>query len=120
MGPTYARMSLAQKQRVAVERQREPAVACPRCETQTTAADLLRHVGTCPGRRAPHPASKWVGWREAIDLGVSRSTLSFWAHRGMVRVQGEPERRRYLLRDLTVRIANRRQRFSPLNLRKAR
>lgn len=107
----YQRLSLADKQALQRERMREPAVVCPACDTQTTAADLVDHVTKrCPGRRDPAPNSRWVSWREARALGVPRATLSWWASRGEVRYLGERQGRKYLLRDLAVRIANRRNR----------
>jgi DNA modification methylase len=54
----YHRLSLAEKQTLHRECMREPAVVCPICETQTTAADLLEHIETrCPGPRDPNPLS---------------------------------------------------------------
>ena len=106
----YHRMSIAQKQAHHRDRMREPAVVCPRCETQTTAADLLEHMqNRCTGRRAPSPHSKWVSWRQALALGVAPKTLSRWAQRGWVRAVGEePQCRLYLARDIVVRLAHQR------------
>lgn len=101
----YAKLSLARKQAVSLERLREPALACPKCQTQTTTTDLLRHVQSCTGPLEPHPSSRWITRREARDLGVSNSTLSWWARRGDVRFHDEPNERRYLLRDLALRVA---------------
>lgn len=103
----YHRMSLAQKQAHVRDRMREPAVACPGCDTQTTAADLIAHAARCPGPRDPHQGSKWVTWREAIALGVPRRTFAHWVERGHVRYVGEVKDRRYLLRDLAQKIAQR-------------
>lgn len=105
----YHRMSIGQKQAHARGAAREQAVVCPRCETQTTPADLLTHLAErCPGRRDPHPASAWVTWRQALALGVPRATLSRWVDRGLVRCRGEAQDRRYLMRDLASRIASQR------------
>ena len=41
-------------------------------------------------------------------LGVNRQTLTRWVQRGDVRFFGERQDRRYLLRDLAVKIAQRR------------
>jgi hypothetical protein len=99
-------MSLADKQARHRNRMREPAVSCPECGTQTTAADLIAHVAArCPGPRDPHPGSKWVSWRDALALGVLRGTLSKWVARGAVRVRGETQQREYLMRDIAVRVA---------------
>lgn len=107
----YRRMSVAEKQAHQRERAREPAVVCPVCETQTTAADLIVHAKTrCPGQREPNPAAKWVSWREALALGVPGLWLSRWVQRGEVRAQGERGDRRYLLRDVATRFAARRRR----------
>lgn len=101
-------MTVAEKQRQSLDEMREPAVACPRCETQTTAADLLRHIEErCQGPREPHPQSKWITWLEARTLGASDRSLRRWVDRKLVRVQGEPWRRRYLLRDVAKRLAHR-------------
>lgn len=103
---SYQRLSLAGKQALQRERMREPAVTCPVCETQTTAADLLDHIATrCPGPREPNPASKWVTWRQALAIGVLPGTMSKWVKRGLVHVRGELQDRRYLLRDIAVRVA---------------
>jgi len=105
----YQRLSLAAKQALHRERMREPAVVCPVCETQTTAAELLEHVETrCPGPREPNPHSKWVTWRQAMAMGCPPMALSRWASSGKVRVRGERQDRRYLLRDLALRMAHRR------------
>jgi hypothetical protein len=105
---SYHKMSLAKKQAHALAQLREPSVACPVCDTQLPPVDLLRHFGsTCAGPRAPHPASAWLTWREALKLGVPRGTLSRWAARGIVRTQGEKMDRRYLLRDVTKALSRR-------------
>jgi hypothetical protein len=104
----YQRLSVAEKQARHRQAMREPAIPCPHCDTQTTVADLLRHVETCPGRREPHPLSEWVGWREALALGVLPGTLSRWVRKGKVRTRGEAWRREYLRRDLAKLLAARR------------
>lgn len=105
---SYQRLSLAEKQALQRERMREPAVTCPVCETQTASVDLLGHLQTrCPGPREPNPASKWVTLAEAIALGAPRPTIFRWARRGMVRTQGSWRGRRYLLRDVALRLARR-------------
>jgi hypothetical protein len=113
----YQRLSVAEKQARHRHAMREPAIPCPHCDTQTTAADLLRHVETsCPGRRQPHPLAKWVTWGEALELGVSRDTLSRWVRKGWVAARsctrqdgparpGRPARQEYLLRDITKLLA---------------
>jgi hypothetical protein len=107
----YGRLSVVAKQVDHRERMREPAVRCPLCEAQTTVADLLGHVARrCPGRRAPHPLSRWVGWAEAIALGIAPGTMSRWVRRGVVLSRGGARSRQYLLRDLAVRLAERRER----------
>lgn len=113
---SYARMSLAEKQVAQREAMREPAVRCPRCDVQTTVADLLAHLetrclGTSPTREEPHPAAKWVTWREALDFGVPRNTMHRWIRRGLVRSRTVPvPQRQYLLRDVVMRMAERRAR----------
>lgn len=118
----YARLSITAKQAAYRAAMSEPTIPCPHCETQTTAADLIRHVETsCPGQREPHVLSKWVTWPEALKLGVTAWRLSRWARRGSVRSRtllgaderarpGRPARRAYLLRDITRMIALRRKR----------
>jgi len=106
--PDYLRMDVAAKQAHHRARMREPAVVCPICETHTTPRDLVRHLAhRCSGRRAPHPGSAWVSWREARAL-VARQTLCDWVNAGLVRVTGGVQDRRYLLRDLAMCIAWRR------------
>lgn len=103
----YTRMSVGEKQAHHRDQMREPPIACPLCETQTTVADLVQHVearcpeARSPGRREPHPRSKWIGYREALVLGgVPKATLSRWVKLGRVRVRSPGDRRQYLLRDL--------------------
>lgn len=72
-------------------------------------ADLLAHVEQrCDGPREPVASSRWLSGREARELGVPQQTLSFWARTGLVRCMGGPMDRRYLLRDLALKIAQRR------------
>jgi len=105
----YRRLTIRDKQRVALERLRPPPVACPTCGTQTGAEDLLGHVERCQGPREPHPLERWVTSGEVERLGVRRQTLHWWTARGVVRAQiGDPCR--YLLRDVAIRIALRQQR----------
>lgn len=109
----YLRMDVAAKQAHHRARMREPAVVCPMCDTHTTPRDLLQHLARrCAGRRAPHHGSAWVGWREARRL-VPQATLSRWVGGGLVRVTGELQDRRYLLRDLVMCVAWRRFTLSP-------
>jgi hypothetical protein len=116
--PDYRRLSIAGKQALHRNRMREPSVACPVCDAQTTAADLLKHIATrCPGPQEPGAGSRWVSWREALALGVPRSTMNKWVKRGRVRVRGELQARQYLLRDVAMRLAERWQRreFTKVN-----
>jgi hypothetical protein len=106
----YHQMSLKEKQAHSLRTAREPSVICPICDTQTTTADLIAHEARCPGRRDPHPGSRWITWREALALGVARATMNQWVNAGFVRVRGELQDRRYLLRDIVVRIAAKRYR----------
>lgn len=109
--PAYARLSVAGKQAHQLEQMREPSVTCPRCETQTSPADLLAHLSTrCTGPREPHRGSRWISWGEATRMGVPDATMSRWTNRGLVRSRGAPNGRRYLLRDLVHRLADRRAR----------
>lgn len=112
----YHRMGIAAKQRHALERMREPAVVCPACETQVPPADMPAHLSQrCTGRRDPHPAAAWVTWAEALRLVGARSTLAGWVRRGEVRIKGEVQDRRYLLRDITVLMARQRRKFAFAN-----
>ncbi len=105
----YHRLSIGQKQAEALSRARENPVTCPECDARVMPTDLLAHMECrCPGKREPAPGSKWIGHREAMVLGVPRATLSFWTKSGQVRFLGERQDRRYLLRDLAMKIAQRR------------
>lgn len=105
----YHRLSIAAKQAADRDSMREPAVACPQCETSTSPVDLVDHVKKrCTGHREPHPRSRWVTWREALEIGAQPGTLSKWVSRGVVRVRGERFDRQYLLRDLALRLVDRR------------
>lgn len=102
----YHRLPVAEKRAQSIAGMREPAIACPKCDTMTTAADLLKHVSErCSGPRPPGPGSVWVSWRDALDAGVVPKTLSIWARRGEVRTRGSRGDRQYLLRDLALRLA---------------
>ena len=104
-------MSVAEKQAYARANVREQAVACPKCDTQTTAGELIEHLEKrCTGPREPGPGSKWVPWREALELGVPSTTLANWVNMGLVRMTGSRQERRYLQRDVVVLIAARRAR----------
>lgn len=105
----YHRLTVRDKQRVQLERMRPPAVRCPDCDTETTAADLVAHIERCPGPREPHPLERWITWREARQLGVLPGTMSRWVNRGEVRAQEGTGERRYLLRDVVTRMADRRR-----------
>lgn len=108
----YARLSVAEKEIRQREDMREPAVRCPSCDTQTTSNDLVQHVEErCQGPREPHPQSRWITFADAMKLGVQRGTLSKWVRKGRVRVRAAGEQRQYLLRDLAVRLAERRREF---------
>ncbi len=116
----YPRLSAAEKRQRAREAIREPAVACQLCGAQVGVADLLPHLALrCPEHRDPHPRSRWINWREAIDLGVFPGTMSRWVKRGIVRIR-DGEERRYLMRDVVLRIAERRvqQRQFPIGNRR--
>jgi len=105
----YRKLPIGEKQAENLAKMREPAVVCPICDAHTTARDLLEHLASrCPGRREPHPGSAWVTWREALALGVPATTLSFWARTEQVRFIGARQDRKYLMRDLAKKIAQRR------------
>lgn len=113
MAEQYNRLPAAEKERLVRDRIREPALACPFCETQTTVRDLLAHVTErCDGRRPPHPQSRWVTSGEASEI-VSRATLRRWARQGLVHVRPGPGCREYLLRDIVRIAATRRRRMTP-------
>lgn len=102
----YHLLSIGEKQVQATARVREPAVTCPDCDTQVTTVDLLAHLADrCPGPRTPGPSAKWVSWREAIAMGVGRQSLTRWVQAGFVRFVGERLDRKYLHRDLALKIA---------------
>jgi hypothetical protein len=103
----YHKLPIAEKQALSRERMRESAVACPACETQTTASDLLNHIDQrCPGAPPdPAPHSKWVSMAEVQRMGVSKQLLSYWYRSGHVRARGEVQARKYLFRDVATRRA---------------
>lgn len=115
---SYHKLSISEKQGLVRGADREPPVACPYCGTVTTSSDLLSHIERgCDGpRRAEHDLEpqkhwQWVDWRRARALGVPATTLSFWARTGQVRYLGGEKKRRdrkYLLRDLALKVAQRR------------
>lgn len=106
MAIDYHRLSITEKRTVALSRAREDSVACPDCFTKVTAVDLLPHMRErCAGRPEPEPFAKWVTWREAIAMGVKARTLAWWAERGFVRFRGEKQDRKYLLKDLAIKIS---------------
>jgi hypothetical protein len=104
----YQKLSISEKRSLDLDRVREPAVTCPICDTQVMPADLLAHLELrCPGPRAPGPGARWITRAEARGMGLSNSTLSFWADRGFVRYTGDRQDRKYLYRDLAVKVAQR-------------
>lgn len=109
MSSRYRHLPIAQKSAENLARMREEAVRCPSCDMHVMPVDLLAHVAErCPGLREPSPRSTWVSRREAVAMGLPEGMLSQWARHGEVRVRGERQDRRYLLRDLVLRIAQRR------------
>lgn len=105
----YHKLPIADKRRAAIASVRESAVSCPRCDTQVMPEDLLAHLDQrCTGPREPGPGSKWVNWRQAIELGVPERTLKRWVQAKHVRYQGGRGDRLYLRRDLVKRLALRR------------
>lgn len=99
--PDYRHLTAAAKQARVEAASREPAIACPRCGTMTTVADGRRHLAeTCTGRREAHPLSKWVSWRQAVEMGVPKQTLHDWVQRGVVQIRTGAEGRQYLERDV--------------------
>lgn len=107
----YAKLSAAEKEATALDRMREPELACPRCETKTTAIDMLRHLDErCTGPREPHPQSKWIRRSEAMRW-VPEPTLHRWARAGLIRQRGRGRgQREYLLRDVARQVALRKVR----------
>jgi hypothetical protein len=106
---SYAKLSAHAKRLEAIARAREPSVTCPHCDWQMMPADLLTHLSDrCEGKRAPGPGAKMVGFRDALALGVPRATLSRWVANGHVRAFGERKDRVYMLRDLALKIAQKR------------
>jgi hypothetical protein len=107
----YHRLSIAAKQALHRKQMRESSVTCPSCETHTMAGELLEHMAErClgpEGRPEPHAGAQWISWRQAMRLGVPRWTLSRWAQAGEVRFLGERQDRKYLMRDVAIRMAQR-------------
>lgn len=105
---SYHRLSVSEKQSRSRLAMYEPPIACPYCDTQTTVADLLRHVDSrCPSSSEIHPLSRWLSRREVFELGVPRHLLRRWVAKGLVRVRDH--RKRYLQRDLVRLVALRRR-----------
>ena len=108
MTDDYRRLSVVQKRALDLSRARDAAVRCPECDMQVMPVDLLSHLKErCAGPPEPGPGAKWVTHREVMSMGVPRATLSFWANSKQVRFIGERQDRRYLLRDLALKIAQR-------------
>lgn len=111
----YARLSLQEKQRLVRQDEREDPLRCPTCGMQLLPEELVRHMrnqNRCPGpapadRGEPLKNARYVSWREAMQMGVNRQTLSRWSKQGHVRWFGERQDRKYLLRDLARKIAQR-------------
>lgn len=104
----YQRLPITQKRAADLARVRESAVTCPSCDTHVMPSDLIAHLERCPGPREPGPGAKWIDHRAALALGVPRATLSFWTSTKQVRYVGGKQDRRYLMRDLAMKIAQRR------------
>lgn len=102
----YTRLSLAEKQAHAQNRLRAPAMRCPWCGVQTTAAYLLRHVrSTCTGRLPPHPLSRWITVEEVVAMGASLQTLRDWERKGRLLWRGARRCRVYLESDVVLLVA---------------
>lgn len=119
-GDDYRRLSVPEKEARNREAMREPAIVCPSCETQTTVADMPRHLASCPGPREPHPLSRWITWASAMRLGVSKRSLHYWTSTGLVRVEIVRGHRRYLERDVVMRIALRATRYKRVTITRKR
>ena len=105
----YHQLSIKEKRERDLASVREHSVACPTCDTQVMPADLIAHVEQrCTGPRQPGPGSKWITHSEAVAMGVPKQTLSWWARNNQVRFVGERQDRKYLHRDLVLKIAQRR------------
>lgn len=105
----YHLMSLQEKSARSLGQVRDASVRCPDCDTQLMPADLLVHLEQrCQGRPEPGAGAKWLSHREVMQLGVSRATLNWWVVNHQVRFIGERQDRKYLHRDLVVKIAQRR------------
>ncbi len=114
----YHRLSIASKQRLEIERMREPPVVCGDCGITTMPSDLVEHTRTrCPGKQDPTAHAQWITWQEARKLGAPKASMSRWVALGIVRVRGEVQDRRYLLRDVADRVsaALRRRKFRDRN-----
>lgn len=110
----YHLLSAAEKRRFAIDRIREPDIACPHCGTRTLVKDLVAHIAErCPGQAPVHGRAAWVPWHQALALGVKRHTMSRWVRSGRVRCRGTRGRREYLLRDIVSAIAMRRRTVRP-------
>lgn len=108
-GEDYRKLSIADKRRLDLSRARDTAIRCPDCDMQVLPADLLPHLSErCAGRPEPVPGAKWLTFREVMALGVPRATLADWTRTGQVRFVGEIQDRKYLLRDLALKVAQRR------------
>lgn len=105
------RLSSREKERLAFNQLRPPALRCPQCCIEVTSQDLLTHQAQrCSGPTEPHPREPWIRATEAASMGVRRETLWRWMRRGLVRFQGERNNRVYLMRDVTWELALRRRR----------
>lgn len=109
MAASYQKLSIADKRALDLSRARDAAVRCPHCDMQVMPTDLVAHIDKrCAGRPEPGPGAKWVTWAEALAMGVPRVTMHRWVERGFVRFTGDRQDRKYLLRDLALKIAQRR------------
>lgn len=104
----YHKLPAADKRKVARDRIREPPVRCPGCGMGIQPDDLPRHVEErCEGRGEVPQQARWVTWAEALEMGVPRKTLHRWIRAGRVRSYGQPRKRKYLMRDISIQIAKR-------------
>ena len=104
----YHRMSAPDKRRLARARMREDPLRCPRCGLGVQPDDLLKHVEErCEGRGGVPQQARWVTWSEALAMGVPRKTMHRWVRAGRVRSYGQPRKRKYLMRDISIQIAKR-------------
>lgn len=106
MPPKKHYNNLSLKEKESRNRLHEPHRRCPACDMAIHPDDLLVHKrDRCKGRPEPHPRCKWLSWKQAIDEGLTKRSLSHMAATGKIRTRIKKDKKQYLKADVVEVLA---------------